>query len=131
MMVPPIGSNGLVISPMDRILVNIGQQAVSFQPEFLRLLKVLDLSHSPGLTETPDFSGLSNLERVILKDCKSLVKVFDIAKKCTIHYHFSDDVFTILLSAPDENSASPLEMDQSNFYNDLAPYLKHFINQMK
>jgi len=41
----------------------------------LRWLKVLNLSHSKNLTETPDFSRLPNLEQLILKDCPRLRKV--------------------------------------------------------
>ncbi|KAL3515782.1 hypothetical protein ACH5RR_022684 [Cinchona calisaya] len=40
--------------------------------KFLRLLKILNLSHSHGLVETPDFTLLPNLETLILKDCGSL-----------------------------------------------------------
>ncbi|TQD84313.1 hypothetical protein C1H46_030141 [Malus baccata] len=42
---------------------------------FLPRLKILNLSHSHGLRTTPDFSGLLNLERLILKDCINLVEV--------------------------------------------------------
>ncbi|XP_052209887.1 disease resistance protein RPV1-like isoform X10 [Diospyros lotus] len=41
----------------------------------LRLLKILNLSHSHYLFETPDFSRLPNLERLILENCTGLVKV--------------------------------------------------------
>ena len=41
----------------------------------LTCLKVLNLSHSKYLTETPDFSGLPSLEQLILKDCPRLHKV--------------------------------------------------------
>ncbi|KAF3621603.1 putative TMV resistance protein N-like [Capsicum annuum] len=43
----------------------------------LRSLKILDLGQSHCLMKTPDFSGLPNLERVILEDCISLVKVHE------------------------------------------------------
>ncbi|KAG5550623.1 hypothetical protein RHGRI_015536 [Rhododendron griersonianum] len=43
--------------------------------KFLRLLKILDLSHSYDLEKTPDFSELPNLERLLLKNCTSLVEV--------------------------------------------------------
>ncbi|CAL5380077.1 unnamed protein product [Camellia sinensis] len=43
----------------------------------LRLLRFLNLSHSHGLAKTPDFSGLPNLERLILKDCTRLVEVHE------------------------------------------------------
>lgn len=40
-------------------------------------MKVLDVSHSNFLLKTPDFSGLPSLEKLILEDCRSLVKVHD------------------------------------------------------
>ncbi|KAL6129025.1 hypothetical protein ACLB2K_072378 [Fragaria x ananassa] len=40
-------------------------------------LKIFDLSHSPNLTETGDFSLVQNQERLILKHCLSLVHVHD------------------------------------------------------
>lgn len=40
-------------------------------------MTILNLSHSRYLTQTPDFLKLPNLEKVKLKDCKSLVKVDD------------------------------------------------------
>ncbi|KAK2966179.1 hypothetical protein RJ640_008745 [Escallonia rubra] len=43
----------------------------------LGFLKTLNLSYSPHLTETPDFSILPNLERLILKGCYSLVEVHE------------------------------------------------------
>ncbi|KAJ4958513.1 hypothetical protein NE237_025624 [Protea cynaroides] len=41
----------------------------------LSKLKVLNLSHSHGLTQTPDFSGLPIVERLIFEGCTSLVEV--------------------------------------------------------
>ncbi|CAN6575413.1 unnamed protein product [Malus baccata var. baccata] len=38
-------------------------------------LKILNLSHSHDLTQSPDFSKFPNLEKLILKDCKRLAKV--------------------------------------------------------
>ncbi|KAK2986976.1 hypothetical protein RJ640_024874, partial [Escallonia rubra] len=43
----------------------------------LGFLKILDLSYSPHLTGTPDFSILPNLERLILKECSNLVEVHE------------------------------------------------------
>ncbi|CAK8543032.1 unnamed protein product [Lathyrus sativus] len=40
--------------------------------QFLKGLKFLNLSHSHNLRQTPDFSNLPNLEKLILKDCPSL-----------------------------------------------------------
>ncbi|XP_057452158.1 uncharacterized protein LOC130743971 [Lotus japonicus] len=38
-------------------------------------LKILNLSHSQHLTKTPDFSCMPNLEKLVLKDCPSLLEV--------------------------------------------------------
>ncbi|KAK2986986.1 hypothetical protein RJ640_024884 [Escallonia rubra] len=54
--------NGTKAPPTDRVL---------------KFLKILNLSHSPDLTETPDFSRLPNLEKLILKECYSLVEVHE------------------------------------------------------
>ncbi|XP_061370926.1 disease resistance protein RPV1-like isoform X2 [Gastrolobium bilobum] len=45
------------------------------EPKLLGRLKILNLSHSRFLTNTPDFSKLPNLEKLILKDCPSLIEV--------------------------------------------------------
>ncbi|KAM7474443.1 hypothetical protein LguiB_021686 [Lonicera macranthoides] len=46
-----------------------------FPLQFIESLKILDLSFSEWLARTPNFSGLPNLERLILKGCVSLVEV--------------------------------------------------------
>ena len=43
----------------------------------LEKLKFLNLSHSHYLSQTPDFSKLPNLEKLILKDCTSLFEVHE------------------------------------------------------
>ncbi|XP_045797631.1 disease resistance protein RUN1-like [Trifolium pratense] len=43
--------------------------------QFLKELKFLNLSHSHNLRQTPDFSNLPNLEKLILKYCPSLSSV--------------------------------------------------------
>ncbi|KAM7461504.1 hypothetical protein LguiA_029625 [Lonicera macranthoides] len=40
-------------------------------------LKFLNLSHSQSLVETPNFTGLSNLQRLILKGCIRLLEICD------------------------------------------------------
>lgn len=40
-------------------------------------MKILDLSHSGGLSEAADFSSFHNLEKLILVDCASLVDVHE------------------------------------------------------
>ncbi|XP_028751319.1 TMV resistance protein N-like [Neltuma alba] len=45
------------------------------EPQLLKMLKILNLSHSHYLVQTPDFSKLPNLEKLILKDCPSLVMI--------------------------------------------------------
>ncbi|XP_054795398.1 disease resistance protein RPV1-like [Prosopis cineraria] len=42
------------------------------EPQLLERLKILNFSHSPFLTQTPDFSKLPNLEKLILKNCPNL-----------------------------------------------------------
>ncbi|KAL2986837.1 hypothetical protein AAZX31_12G228800 [Glycine max] len=45
------------------------------ESQVLGQLKMLNLSHSKYLTETPDFSKLLKLENLILKDCPRLCKI--------------------------------------------------------
>ncbi|XP_048428684.1 disease resistance protein RUN1 [Pyrus x bretschneideri] len=45
--------------------------------KFLPSLKILDVSHSHGLSQTMDFSYCPNLEELILVDCKSLLDVHE------------------------------------------------------
>ncbi|CAL5380087.1 unnamed protein product [Camellia sinensis] len=45
--------------------------------KMLRLLKILNLSHSHGLVDSPDFLLLPNLEKLKLKDCINLVGVHE------------------------------------------------------
>ncbi|KAI9073636.1 hypothetical protein K1719_044401 [Acacia pycnantha] len=47
------------------------------ESQLLKSLKILNLSYSPNLVRTPDFSKLPNLEKLILKDCPSLSKIHD------------------------------------------------------
>ncbi|XP_061991608.1 disease resistance protein RPV1-like isoform X1 [Rosa rugosa] len=56
-------------------LRNSSLQCVWKGTKFLPSLKVLNLSHSHGLSATPDISGLPNLERLILKNCRNLIEV--------------------------------------------------------
>ena len=41
----------------------------------MEMLKILNLSHSHYLTQTPDFSNLPNLEKLVLADCSRLSEV--------------------------------------------------------
>nr|AFP55552.1 TIR-NBS-LRR [Rosa rugosa] len=43
--------------------------------KYLGKLKSIDLSYSINLTRTPDFTGISNLEKLILEGCTNLVKI--------------------------------------------------------
>ncbi|KAM2968342.1 hypothetical protein FF1_028498 [Malus domestica] len=45
--------------------------------KFLPLLKILDVSHSHGLTKIMDFSQCPSLEELILEDCTSLIVVHE------------------------------------------------------
>ncbi|XP_054776961.1 disease resistance protein Roq1-like isoform X4 [Prosopis cineraria] len=55
-------------------------QAIVMRPnlhelEFMQNLKFIDMRGSEDLVETPDFSGVPNLEKLILDGCSSLVAV--------------------------------------------------------
>ncbi|KAJ1427902.1 Leucine-rich repeat domain superfamily [Sesbania bispinosa] len=50
-------------------------QQVWKETKLLERLKILNLSHSRYLKNTPDFSKLLNLEKLLLKDCPSLSEV--------------------------------------------------------
>ncbi|KAG5517318.1 hypothetical protein RHGRI_037914 [Rhododendron griersonianum] len=71
--------------PSDFPLENLTALEMSFSSlknvwegkRFLELLKSLNLSHSPNLVRTPDFSGIPNLEILVLHDCTSLVEVHE------------------------------------------------------
>nr|XP_007134215.1 hypothetical protein PHAVU_010G029000g [Phaseolus vulgaris]XP_007134216.1 hypothetical protein PHAVU_010G029000g [Phaseolus vulgaris]ESW06209.1 hypothetical protein PHAVU_010G029000g [Phaseolus vulgaris]ESW06210.1 hypothetical protein PHAVU_010G029000g [Phaseolus vulgaris] len=59
----------------DAIAIDVKHSLLRFvwkEPQVLTWLKVLNLSHSNYLIETPDFSGLPSLEQLILKDCPRL-----------------------------------------------------------
>ncbi|KAL3499790.1 hypothetical protein ACH5RR_038883 [Cinchona calisaya] len=43
--------------------------------KLLEKLKFINLSHSQKLIRTPDFTGIPNLERLILEDCSSLIEI--------------------------------------------------------
>ncbi|KAL5538448.1 hypothetical protein UlMin_045544 [Ulmus minor] len=47
------------------------------EPKMLEKLKILNLSHSRNLRQTPDFSYILNLEQLIMMDCESLEEVHD------------------------------------------------------
>jgi len=63
------------------------------------MLKFLNLSHSKYLTETPDFSGLPYLEKLILKHCPSL--------RC-VHKSIGDLCNIVLINLKDCTSLSSL-----------------------
>ncbi|XP_028091613.1 disease resistance protein RPS4B-like [Camellia sinensis] len=67
--------------PLDNLVVLDMQysnlQKVWEGTKFLESLKILDLSHSHCLFETPDFLEVPNLERLILENCARLVEVHE------------------------------------------------------
>ena len=56
--------------------------------QILKKLKFLDVSHSYHLRRTPDFSGIDNLEVLLLNNCTNLVEVhesvIDLSKLVTL-----------------------------------------------
>ncbi|KAL7207577.1 hypothetical protein ACSBR1_029511 [Camellia fascicularis] len=67
--------------PLDNLVVLDMQysnlQKVWKGTKFLESLKILDLSHSHCLFETPDFLETPNLERLILENCARLVDIHE------------------------------------------------------
>ncbi|XP_028106556.1 TMV resistance protein N-like isoform X2 [Camellia sinensis] len=67
--------------PLDNLVVLDMQysnlQKVWEGTNFLKSLKILDLSHSHCLFKTPDFLEVPNLERLILENCARLVEVHE------------------------------------------------------
>ncbi|KAJ1393717.1 Leucine-rich repeat domain superfamily [Sesbania bispinosa] len=76
-------------------------QLVWKEPQLLDRLKILNLSHSHYLTQTPDFSRLPNLEKLILKDCPQLSEV---------HSTIGDLKFLILLNLKDWSGNSSISL---------------------
>ncbi|CAL5393110.1 unnamed protein product [Camellia sinensis] len=67
--------------PLDNLVV-LDMQYSNLQKvwdggKFLESLKILDLSHSHCLSETPDFLEAPNLERLILENCSRLVDIHE------------------------------------------------------
>ncbi|XP_027187598.1 disease resistance protein RUN1-like [Cicer arietinum] len=56
-------------------LVNSNIRLVWKETQRLEMLKILNLSHSHYLTQTPDFSNMPNLEKLLLIDCPRLSEV--------------------------------------------------------
>nr|WIL59990.1 nodulation protein [Melilotus officinalis] len=56
-------------------LENSNVKLVWKEMQRMEQLKILNLSHSHYLTQTPDFSYLPNLEKLVLKDCPMLSEV--------------------------------------------------------
>ncbi|CAK8533380.1 unnamed protein product [Lathyrus sativus] len=56
-------------------LENSNMRFVWKEAQRMEMLKILNLSHSHYLTQTPDFSNLPNLEKLILVDCPMLSEV--------------------------------------------------------
>ncbi|XP_068479329.1 disease resistance protein RUN1-like isoform X1 [Phaseolus vulgaris] len=72
----------------DAIAIDVKHSLLRFlwkEPQVLAWLKILNLSHSKYLRETPHFSGLPSLEQLILKDCPRLRKVHrSIGRLCNL-----------------------------------------------
>ncbi|XP_052724122.1 disease resistance protein RPV1-like [Vigna angularis] len=64
-----------LVKVIEKSSITKSVKALKRSTKVLERLKFLNLSHSKYLRETPDFSRLPSLERLILKDCPSLCKV--------------------------------------------------------
>ncbi|KAK2366008.1 disease resistance protein RPV1 [Trifolium repens] len=56
-------------------LVNSSVEFLWKKAQRLEKLKILNLSHSHSLTQTPDFSNMPNLEKLVLTDCPMLSEI--------------------------------------------------------
>ncbi|XP_047178514.1 disease resistance protein RUN1-like [Vigna umbellata] len=89
----------------DIIAIDLKHSLLQFfleKPQVLKSLKVLNLSHSMYLTETPNFWRLPNLEELILKDCPRLQEV---------HQSIGHLCYLILLNLKDCKSLSNLPQE--------------------
>ncbi|RDX60597.1 TMV resistance protein N, partial [Mucuna pruriens] len=107
--------------------------------QVLRWLKILNVSHSKYLTETPDFSKLPSLEKLILKDCPSLCKnnLGDLAPmlsslsnlrsvlvQCDTEFQLSKQVRTIL----DVYGVNFTELEITSYTSQISKhYLKSYL----
>ncbi|XP_059461808.1 disease resistance protein RUN1-like [Corylus avellana] len=73
--------------------------------ELLEKMKILNLSHSYYLSDTPDFSKLPNLEQLMLEDCTSLLEV----------HHFIGDLSNLVLV--NSKDCKCLKSLPGSFYN--------------
>ncbi|XP_010555078.1 PREDICTED: TMV resistance protein N-like [Tarenaya hassleriana] len=93
------------LAVMDMHYSNLRRFWNAGEPWYLRKLKYLDLSNSFYLIETPDFSNLPNLKKLLLVNCKSLVLV-----------HMSIGVLHGKLVFVNLNGCTELEDLPSEFY---------------
>ncbi|KAK2420073.1 disease resistance protein RPV1 [Trifolium repens] len=56
-------------------LVNSNVEFLWKKAQRMEKLKILNLSHSHSLTQTPDFSNMPNLEKLVLTDCPMLSEI--------------------------------------------------------
>lgn len=73
--------------------------------QFLKFLKILNLSHSKELITTPDFTGLPNLEHLILNHCSKLAAFHDSIGKLEMLLILDLQNCTRLRRLPDSVSA--------------------------
>ncbi|KAI9081637.1 hypothetical protein K1719_036373 [Acacia pycnantha] len=59
------------------------------EPQLLKMLKTLNLSHSSYLKETPNFAYLPNLERLVMKDCRSLIVIHKSIGNLNFFFHLN------------------------------------------
>ena len=90
--------------------------------QILKKLKFLDVSHSYHLRRTPDFSGIDNLEVLLLNNCTNLVEVHesvvDLSKLVTLDLRDCKNLWKlppgIYRSRDYPSACTNLDMEQSS-----------------
>ncbi|XP_058729208.1 putative disease resistance protein At4g11170 [Vicia villosa] len=97
--------------------------------KMLENLKILNLSHSLELTETPNFSYMPNLEKIVLKDCPSLSSVSytigDLDKLLLINLTDCRGLGTLPRSIYDLKSLETLILSRCSMIDKLEEDLEH------
>ncbi|XP_048131517.1 disease resistance protein RUN1-like [Rhodamnia argentea] len=92
--------------PSNLVVLNVSDSSITedwtgwSQIKVAEKLKVLDLTYCYNMTRTPNFSGYLSLERLILKDCTSLVEIDGSFEKLKCLIYFNANWCTDLTELP-------------------------------
>ncbi|BFG15858.1 hypothetical protein CerSpe_021320 [Prunus speciosa] len=95
-------------------------------------LRILNLSHSRGLTKSPDFSKLPNLEELILRHCVSLSKVHssigDLGRLSLVNLEYCEMLRDLPLNFYNSKSIETLLLDGCSRFEKLAEGLGNMVS---